>query len=533
MAIPDVLKHGLGSPLAEGEHMRIMSSFSWAVPFACAACCALGVPACKSNAVPSTPAQGGRSNGGNSPEDSGQAAGGCASGTCAAGAAGAGGGLNPANGASFQERVIVDGLASPWELTWGPDGWLWVTERTGKRVVRIRPDDGTRSVALELEEARQDSPQDGLLGMALHPQLLASQNRDFVYVAFSYEDAAGRRFQIRRYTYDVMTSTLVAPVTLLSGLPASTDHNSGRLLIGPDDKLYYSIGNQGENQFDRKCNPDRAQELPTQSQIEQQDYQTYQGKILRMNLDGSIPDDNPTFNGVRSHIFTLGHRNAQGLAFGPTGALFSDEQGPKSDDELNRIEPGKNYGWPYVAGFQDDRAYSYGNWSAAPNCKGMGYEDYDLPDSVPQQKESAWVDPNFMPPLMTFYTVAPDYSFRDPKCGNQAYICWPTIAPSSLEFYSSAKHALTGWTDSLLLTSLKHGTVYRVALSPDGQGVTGDATPLFKTTNRYRDVAVNPDGQTFYVITDSEGLTGSTDGGATDALENEGSVLEFKAAPLD
>jgi PQQ-dependent dehydrogenase (s-GDH family) len=369
--------------------------------------------------------------------------------------------------------------------------------------------------------------------MALHPQLLSGQNRDFVYVAFSYDDAAGRRFQIRRYTYDATTGTLAAPFTVLAGLPASTDHNSGRLLIGPDDKLYYTIGDQGENQFERKCNPDRAQDLPTQAQMEQRDYQTYQGKILRMNLDGSIPDDNPILEGVRSHIFSLGHRNAQGLVFGPTGVLFADEQGPKTDDELNRIEAGRNYGWPHVAGFQDDQAYIYGNWSAAPDCARLPYSDYELPDSVPQQRESEWANPNFMPPLLTFYTVGSDYQFQDPKCGAQAYICWPTIAPSSLELYSAERRALTGWTDSLLITSLKQGTVYRIPLSPDGKGIAGEASPLFKTTNRYRDVAVNPDGQTFYVITDDQGPTASTDGGSTDSLENKGSVLEFKADRLD
>jgi PQQ-dependent dehydrogenase (s-GDH family) len=449
------------------------------------------------------------------------------------GNAGGSGGSSPANGESFVKRVLVDGLSGPSEITWGPDGWLWITERTGKRVVRIHPSDGTSEVLLELDEVRQEGAQDGLLGMALHPELLAGQSQDFVYVSYSYDAPAGRRFKIRRYTYDAVSGTLVAPLDVLSGLPASSDHNSGRVLVGPDSKLYYTIGDQGENQFERKCNPIRAQELPTLAQVNAGDFQAYQGKILRMNLDGSIPDDNPEFNGVRSHIFSVGHRNAQGLAFGSTGALFASEHGPKSDDELNRIEAGKNYGWPHVAGFRDDKAYVYGNWSAAPDCKQIAYSDYTLPASIPQQEESAWSEPNFVPPLLTFYTVAPNYEFRDPKCGGNAYICWPTIAPSSLEFYSAAKHALTGWTDSLLISSLKQGTVYRVPLSADGKTVTGEVTPLFKTTNRYRDLTVHADGQTFYVITDDQGFTASMDGGATNSLENKGSVLEFKAAPLD
>ena len=443
------------------------------------------------------------------------------------------GSTSAADGQSFAKRLLVDSLSSPWEISWGPDGWLWVTERTGKRVVRIRPSDGMLRVLLQIDEVQQEGAQDGLLGMALHPQLLAGKNQDFVYVAYSYDTAAGSRFKIRRYTYDAASDTLVMPFDLLSGLPASSDHDSGRLLVGPDDKLYYTIGDQGGNQFELKCNPIRAQELPTLAQVNSQDYQTYQGKILRMNLDGSIPDDNPAINGVRSHIFSFGHRNAQGLAFGSAGVLFASEQGPKSDDELNRIEAGKNYGWPYVAGFRDDNAYVYGNWSAAPDCKQLAYNDYALPASVPQQTESAWFAPNFAPPLLTFYTVEPNFEFRDPKCGGKAYICWPTIAPSSLEFYSASKRALTGWTDSLLITSLKQGTVYRVPLSADGRDITTERIPLFKTTNRYRDLAVNADGQTFYVITDDHGPTASVEGGATDSLENRGSVLEFHALPLD
>jgi PQQ-dependent dehydrogenase (s-GDH family) len=449
------------------------------------------------------------------------------------GSAGGSGGVKQANGESFTKRVLVEGLSSPWEITWGPDGFLWLTERVGKRVVRIQPSDGALRVLVQIEDVRQDGTQDGLLGMALHPELLAGKGKDFVYVAYSYDAEAGRRFKIRRYTYDAASSTLTAPLDVLSGLPASSDHNSGRLLIGPDDKLYYAIGDQGGNQFGRKCNPIRAQELPTLGQLNARDFQAYQGKILRMNLDGSIPDDNPDLNGVRSHIFSFGHRNAQGLAFGPTGALFANEHGPKSDDELNLIAAGKNYGWPHVAGFRDDNAYAYGNWSAAPDCERLGYQDYAFPESVPQQTESGWTDANFVPPLATFHTVDSNYQFEDPKCGGTAYICWPTIAPSSLEFYSAAKRALTGWADSLLLTSLKQGTVYRVPLSTDGKGIAGEPTPLFKTTNRYRDLAVNADAQTFYVITDDQGPTASVDGGASDSLENKGSVLEFRADALD
>jgi PQQ-dependent dehydrogenase (s-GDH family) len=500
-------------------------------------CSILGSQACSSNDDNSGGGPAGSNAGGAAIAGSSQGSG-APNGTGGGAAGGneggeASGGAAPGNGASFTKRVVVEDLSAPWEVTWGPDGWLWVTERTGKQVVRIDPGDGTLRVALEIDEVRQEGSQDGLLGMALHPQLLAGASQDFVYVAYSYDAAAGLRFKIRRYTYDAASGTLAAPLDLLSELPASSDHNAGRLLVGPDAKLYYSIGDQGENQFERKCNLNRAQDLPTADQVTAGDFQAYQGKILRMNLDGAIPADNPALNGVRSHVFSFGHRNPQGIAFGPTGVLFSSEQGPKTDDELNRIEAGKNYGWPRVAGFKDDKAYVYGNWSAAPDCEQIGFSDYTIPASVPQQKESEWTDPNFAPPLLTFYTVESSHDFEDPKCGGNANICWPTIAPSSLEVYAPAKPALSGWTNSLLITSLKQGTVYRAPLSADGAAIGGDVKPLFKTTNRYRDVAVKPDGHAFYVLTDGQGSTASLDGGATDALENKGSVLEFTAAPLD
>ena len=102
---------------------------------------------------------------------------------------------------------------------------------------------------------------------------------------------------------------------------------------------------------------------------------TYEGKVLRINPDGSIPEDNPVINGVKSHIYTYGHRNAQGIAVGPTGDIYISEHGDNSDDEVNRLVAGGNYGWPYVSGYIDDKAYQFYNWSAAPNCKDLTFND--------------------------------------------------------------------------------------------------------------------------------------------------------------
>src|SRR4029079_12218968 len=126
--------------------------------------------------------------------------------------------------------------------------------------------------------------------------------------------------------------------------------------------------------------------------ISARDWKTYQGKVLRLNLDGSIPSDNPVLNGVRSHIYSYGHRNPQGIVFGPDGTLYESEHGPDTDDEVNVIEAGKNYGWPFVAGYRDDNVYVWANWPAstpAP-CASLTFNPHRIPASVPQQHETAW-----------------------------------------------------------------------------------------------------------------------------------------------
>jgi PQQ-dependent dehydrogenase (s-GDH family) len=243
---------------------------------------------------------------------------------------------------TFTSRAVIAGLANPWEVTWGPDDRLWITERTGFRVTRVNPADGSRSIALTLPDVYQTtSIQDGLMGMALHPDLLQGRGRDFVFLAYTYDADPGprinRRLRVRRYTYDAKAQTLGAPTDVLDNLPAHDDHGGGRLVIGPDGKLYLSRGDQGGNWLANYCNPIRSQELPTAAEVAARDWTRYQGKILRLELDGAIPADNPVIDGVRSHVYSYGLRNAQGLAFGPTGLLYASEHGPSTDDEIDLI----------------------------------------------------------------------------------------------------------------------------------------------------------------------------------------------------
>lgn len=427
---------------------------------------------------------------------------------------------------SFTSRVVATGLGSPWEVVWGPDDYLWVTERAGKRIVRVNPMDGSQTVAHEIPEAYQAVRQDGVLGMALHPELLEGTGHDLVYVAWNYDidpgDTVDVRTRIQRLTYDPASSTLGDVVEVISGLPAHDDHLGGRLVFGSDAKLYFSIGDQGANWQRNRCNSNLAQVLPSTDEVARGDWSKYPGTILRLNLDGSIPDDNPTIDGVRSHVFTYGHRNPQGLVFDASGRLFEAEHGPSTDDEVNRIEAGGNYGWPDVAGYQDDQAYEYANWSAsAPTPCGELGNPRDPPESVPSQMESQWSHAGFKGPLATFFTVENDYDFA----ANGA----ATVAPGGLDLYTQAD-GVPGWADSLLLASLTRGAVYRLTLSPDHSRVLDTPTMEFKSTNRYRDLAIRPDGRVFYVATDNEGPTRDAADESTRELANPGAILEFSYA---
>jgi PQQ-dependent dehydrogenase (s-GDH family) len=447
----------------------------------------------------------------------------------------------PASREPFEKRVVTTGLADPFQVSWGPDGYLWVTERTAGRVTRVLPSDGSKTVVITIGDLVADGP-GGLLGMALDPALLKGTGNDHVYLAYTYDADAGpatvtRRTKIVRFIYDPRAHVLGNPTDVLTGLPAGSDHQGGRLVVGPDRKLYLTIGDLGANQLANFCKPDRSQSVPTLVQLQAHDWSLYEGKILRLNLDGSIPPDNPTIAGVKSHIYSYGHRNPQGLVFAPDGKLYESEHGPNTDDEVNLIRAGRNYGWPHVAGYRDNQSYAYANWSASKgvSCQSLTFTSYPaVPPSVPVQQESAWSHPDFTPPIQTFHTVPTGYDFKNPKCAARQlyYQCWPTVAPSSLAVYS-AKNGIPGWDHSLLMPSLKHGTVYRIQLDAAGTAVVGepDETEHFKTVNRYRDVTMRPDGQALFVITDLGGNTQDQSGRPAAAVENPGAILEFRYLP--
>lgn len=395
-------------------------------------------------------------------------------------------------------RIGPDNLLNiPWDLQFGPDGYLWITEKHDGVVLRVNPETAERDELIELSDLSSTGGQDGLLGFAFHNEF--QSDSPYVYVSYTHLVSGEHKQKLVRLTYSVNGNdgTLSSPKVLIDGLPSAGDHQSGRLVFGPDDKLYYTIGDQGV----KVCDANLAQYLPTQQQVDDEDWSWYPGKVLRLNTDGSIPDDNPVIDGVRSHVYSYGHRNPQGLVFGSNGFLYSDEHGPSSDDEVNRIEPGKNYGWPYVVGIKDNIVYDN------DGC---------------HSNETSFTESNYQDPMISLFL--PD-SEKDPAC-TDAWMCRPNIAPSSIDIYEN--DVIPGWNNSLLLTSLKKGRVYRVQLNETGTGVVGEPVQYFYTTNRYRDIAIDPDGKSFYIITDNSGKTADASGMKTKRdMQNPGAILKF------
>jgi glucose/arabinose dehydrogenase len=221
--------------------------------------------------------------------------------------------------------TLADNLEIPWGLGFLPDGSLLFTERPGRvRMItadgKLQPDPVMTIVGVNA------TGEGGLLGIAIHPQFA---NNKFVYLYASYTGDTGRMVnRVTRYTFD--GTHLNDERVMIDGIPGSSNHDGGRIKFGPDGYLYITTGDS---------------EAPSLAQ----DKSSLAGKILRLTGDGKPAPGNP-FN---SPVYSYGHRNPQGLAWDDQGRLWSTEHGrsaPTGYDELNLIEPGKNYGWPIIQG---------------------------------------------------------------------------------------------------------------------------------------------------------------------------------------
>lgn len=325
--------------------------------------------------------------------------------------------------------VLNAQLNYPWEILWGPDNFIWFTEREG-RVSRMNPATGEVIPVAVISDVATTTDYNGLLGMALDPRF---ETNPYVYVVYNYLAPSDTMLEkVVRFTYD--GSTLVSPQILVDSIIGKKNgnyiHNGARLVISPDMKLYISTAD-ANHRYD----------LP-------QNRRRLNGKILRINLDGSIPVDNPFGNAV----WATGMRNPQGLVYAANGIMYSSMHGETTDDEINIIEKGGNYGWPYIQGFVDA-------------------------DSVREVRFSK-----------NYKTVEPIYAWT------------PTIAPAGIDYYDS--DTISAWKNSLLLAVLKEEKLVQLKLDASGRSITSTSDFLVHQFGRLRDLAISPAGDV-YVCTDN------------------------------
>src|SRR5437667_3684052 len=231
---------------------------------------------------------------------------------------------------SFKVETVVENLQVPWSIVWAPDGRMIFTERPGR--VRVYENGRLRPWPLFVVPDVEPKGESGLMSIALHPQFASNH---LLYLSYVY-NANGQLVRVVRYreTPNGFTDRKV----IVENIPAAQFHAGCRLRFGPDGKLYITTGDATEREL--------AQKLDSLA-----------GKTLRLNDDGTVPNDNPFVgqSNARPEIWTYGNRNSQGIDFQPgTNLLFETEHGPSGfdgpggGDEVNILEPGKNYGWPVI-----------------------------------------------------------------------------------------------------------------------------------------------------------------------------------------
>ncbi|MCJ1749879.1 PQQ-dependent sugar dehydrogenase [Mammaliicoccus sciuri] len=220
-------------------------------------------------------------------------------------------------------ETVAQGLDTPWSIARSNDVF-YLSERPGK-IIKI---DGNKKTEqqVDLEKEVSTAAEAGLLGFVLAPDFKDSQE---AYAYYTYEDN-GQFNRIVKLKLE--NDTWKEEEVLIDKIPSGQYHHGGRLKIGPDDKLYATTGDASDEQ-------------------NAQDKDTLGGKILRINLDGSKPKDNPMSN---SYVYSYGHRNPQGLVWTPDGQMYASEHGNQANDEINEIKKGHNYGWPVIEGNEEN-----------------------------------------------------------------------------------------------------------------------------------------------------------------------------------
>lgn len=340
----------------------------------------------------------------------------------------------------WRAEVVVDGLENPWSIAWLPDGSALITERPGR--LRLLRDGALVSEPIAGLPRVLSQGQGGLMDVALHPDFEQNQ---LVYLTFATGTPKANRTALARGRLDGNRLRDVEVIFQNADAKQGGQHFGSRLVWLPDKSLLMSIGDGGNppNAFNGENIRNQAQRL-----------ETHFGKVLRLTDDGAPHPDNPFVarKGARAEIYSYGHRNIQGLALDPaSGRVWASEHGSRGGDELNLIEPGKNYGWPEVT--------------------------YSLEYSGPRVSEES-SRPGIQDPLINWT---------------------PSKAPSGLVFYTGDRYP--GWTGNLFSGALVFGQVRRITL--DGARVVDEQK--LTIGNRVRDVRQGPDGYLYVLIDSGEG----------------------------
>ncbi|MDQ3372763.1 MAG: PQQ-dependent sugar dehydrogenase [Acidobacteriota bacterium] len=325
----------------------------------------------------------------------------------------------------FRVETVASGLEVPWAIAFLPDGNVIFTERPGR--VRLIEKGKLRNEPIYTVPDVEPSSESGLMDVSVHPNF--SENK-FLYLAYAYR---GDGKQVKVLRYKLADNKLTEPKTIVENIPAAPNHAGTRARFGPDKKLYITTGDATDWNLAQKTD-------------------SLAGKTLRLNDDGTVPPDNPFVNkkNVRPEIWTIGHRNAQGLAWQPgSNLMFQTEHGPSGfegkgggGDEVNIVERGKNYGWAEIH-HQQTRA---------------GMET----------------------PLLE-YT--------------------PACAPASGMFYNG--NAFSEFKGNFFFGCLRSQRVIRVRL--DGRRVVAQENLLEKTFGRIREIAEAPDGSIWFTTSNRDG----------------------------
>lgn len=329
----------------------------------------------------------------------------------------------------FQVETLTEDLEHPWAVAFLPGGDMLVTERPG-RLLRLNAEGGNRREVSDLPEIVVRN-QGGLLDVVPHPDF--AENR-WVYLTWAGPgegDTNATHLGRGRLDGTELTDFEVLHVT--TPFVDSGHHFGSRIVFDGEGHVFFTVGDRGER--------DRAQDI-----------NDHNGSVLRVNEDGSIPDDN-TFvdrDDAKGAIYSYGHRNAQGAALHPeTGQLWIHEHGPRGGDEINLPEPGENYGWPEA---------TYGR-------------EYSGPEIAPDQVEGL---------------------------ANPIHYWVPSIAPSGMAFYTGDK--FPEWQGDLFIGALAMTHIAHLEL--DGEDVESEEQLLQDRGWRIRDIRQGPDGY-LYFLTDA------------------------------